>query len=273
MTFLPWLAALIIISQPAHTAYTIQSKKKTNESIRVLPVARTAESNTSLLRIAQPEVGALVKNNPVWIQIRSDGFSLGSDSQFERADEIAVSKLGQTVHVVIDQLPYFPVNGPAINPFNEEGYFYNTSYKFEVPFSLKEGIHTACIFFCRSFGESLKGDGVFKSTYFYIGSKTGSPVLDLSKPYLIYNEPSDQLNLTTEQPILLDFYVVNCELTPDGYQVELTIDGDVIRMISSWQPYYIYGLTKGTHTIRLQLMDGKKPSVPAMNFERTIQVY
>ena len=256
------------------TAALSDSKSQKKEEIRVLPVARTPESNTSLIKIVQPEVGNIVKGNPVWIQFRVDGFSLGSDSKFDRADEIAGSKMGQTVHIVIDDLPYFPVNEPAINPFNEEGYFYNTSYKFELPFSLQEGIHTICAFPARSFGESLKGEGSFQSSYFYVKSKKGTPVIDLSKPYLVYNEPSDNFYLTEGQPVLLDFYINNCELSSDGYTVLLTIDGKMTRSLISWQPYYIYGLNRGKHTIRLQLLNNgeKKSSLPGLDVERVIQI-
>jgi hypothetical protein len=266
-----YAAALFAASQSSQEDPSSSAKK---EEIRILPVPRTPESNTTMIKIARPEVGYVVKDNPVWIQLRVDGFALGADSQFERSDEIAGSKLGQTVHVIVDDLPYFPINEPAINPFNEEGYFYNTSYKFEVPFSLSDGIHTLCVFPARSFGEGLKGEGTFQSTYFYVGKKKGTPAIDLSKPYLLYNEPSEHFYFSASQPVLLDFYINNCELTPDGYKVELTIDGKIHRALTSWQPYYIYGMTRGKHTIRLQLINGKEKasSHPSVNVERTIEV-
>ena len=266
-----YAATLLAITQPLQASKLANEKK---EEIRVLPVSATPESNTTLIAIAFPKVGAVIKGDPTWIQLRVDGFALEADSQFDRADEIAGTKMGQTIHVVIDDLPYFPINGPAINPFNEEGYFYFTSYKFEVPFSLKEGVHTLCVFPARSFGESLKSKNNFQSTYFYVGSKKGAPVINLSKPYLIYNEPSDNFYLTTSQPILLDFYINNCELSSDGYKVILTIDKKFTQTLTSWQPYYIYGLTRGKHTIRLQLVNAKeKASSSCCDVERTIQVH
>ena len=47
------------------TAALSDSKSQKKEEIRVLPVARTPESNTSLIKIVQPEVGNIVKGNPV----------------------------------------------------------------------------------------------------------------------------------------------------------------------------------------------------------------
>jgi len=225
------------------------------------------------VRIAVPKDEEIVSGNPVWIQFRIDGFALGSDSsQFERANQVAVSDMGQTVHVVVDDRPYFAVNEPAINPFNETGYFYNQSYKFEMPFSLKDGLHTIRMFPARSFGESLKGDNTFAVLTFYVGNRDSMKQPDLLKPYLTYNEPSDQMDLNENQPVLLDFLLSNCELSPDGYNVRLMIDG-VKRTLTSWQPYYIYGLSKGKHKIRLELMNREeKVSGPFSEAERTIVI-
>jgi len=251
------LAALFAMSSPSQ-----DKPKVVAERLQILPVARTSESNTILLAIARPLNGAVVGGNPVWIQFRIDGFSLGSDSsQFSRNDELAVSDMGQTVHVIIDNHPYFPINEPAINPFNEEGYFYNTSYKFQIPFHLKEGFHTLRIFPARSYGESLKGENTFHASVFYLGEKTDANV-DLFKPYLTYNEPGDDIELTENKPILLDFLISNCELSADGYKVRLMIDGKHTTLLDSWQPYYIYGLGSGKHTIHLQLVDAKGKVVP-----------
>lgn len=243
--------------------------------IRTMPVARTPESNTIALRIAIPKEGQVV-SNPAWLQFRIEGFALGAgSSQFERAAEIANTKMGQTIHVIIDNHPYFPVNEPAIDPFDEAGYFYDMSYKVEIPYRLKEGMHTIRMFPARSFGESLKGDRTYVAIPFYIGERKDNPQMDLSQPYITYNEPSSRMYLTENKPILLDFYVSNTELSSDGYKVRLTIDGKVNRTITSWQPYYIYGLKKGRHTVRLELIDEMGKVAPGIFnvVEETITVH
>lgn len=260
MRFIFTVAALLSMALPLAS----QTGRGPKEQIRILPVAGTPESDTVLLTIAVPKEGEVVGKSPVWIQFRMDGYALGADSsQFDRAKEIAVSDMGQTVHIVIDDEPYFPINEPAINPFNEEGYYHNTSYKFKLPFSLKEGCHTIRAFPARSYGESLKGSNTLHATYFYFGSAQGPSCADpLSKPYLTYNEPSNQMPLREDKPILLDFLVTNCELSADGYKVRLSIDGQVIRTLTAWQPYYLYGLKKGRHEIGLELLDSKGKRVP-----------
>src|SRR5580658_6444844 len=80
--------------------------------IRTMPVPRVPEPSSAVLKIAVPRDGQVV-NNPVWIQFRIDGYALGAASQFDRASEVVETKMGQTVHVVIDNRPYFAINEPA----------------------------------------------------------------------------------------------------------------------------------------------------------------
>jgi hypothetical protein len=240
---------------------SVKAPTMAQSNIRTMPVARTPESNTIVLTTAVPKNGEMV-GNPVWIQFRIDGYALGAASQFERASEIGESKMGQTVHVIIDNEPYFPINEPAIDPFDEGGFYYDMSYKFEVPMRLKSGMHTIRMFPARSFGESLKGDKTFSSSVFYVGNVEKRSDMDLSIPFITYNEPSALMDWQEGKPVLLDFYVSNTELSPDGYKVRVSIDGEAHRTITSWQPYYIYGLKAGKHTVRLELINAQGKTVP-----------
>lgn len=246
------------------------------EQIRVVAVKPTPEPDTAILALQVPKMGQVVGGNPVWIQTRIDGYTMGSDSQFDRAYEILNSKLGQTMHVIIDDKPYFAVNGPAIDPFNEQGWYYDQNYKFEVPFKLQNGFHTIRILLARSYGESLKSENMFFASYFFVGEEDDdSQAAILTKPYLTYNEPSNTACLEENKPILLDFYLSNVELSPDGYKVKLTVDHKIERTLASWQPYYIYGLKKGKHTLRLQLIDKSGKQVEGLfnDVEQTFTVH
>ena len=233
------------------------------EGFRIVAVPHTPQPETAYIAIQYPKEGMVIKGNPVWMQVRVNGYSLGSDSDFERAYEILDSKLGQTLHVIVDNMPYFSVNGPSVQPFNESGYYYNQSYRFQVPDNLSEGFHVARIFLARSYGESLKGDRTFQVAYFYVGGVSdGKQVKQISEPYLTYNEPSDTNSYKEGVPILLDFYLSSCELSADGYKIRLSIDGKNRRTLTNWQPYYLYGLKKGSHTVRLELIDASNQLVP-----------
>ena len=54
--------------------------------------------------------------------------------------------------------------------------------------------------------------------------------------------------------MLLDFYLINTEISPDGNKVRATIQ-DKKFIIDEWAPYYIEGLSKGEVKIKLELID------------------
>lgn len=246
-----------------------------SQEVQVLAVPRTPESNTVSLTLSYPKSGHVYKRNPIWMQFRVDGYALGASSgQFERSQDLSSAKEGQTVHVIIDNEPYFAVYEQPLDPFEQSGYFYNTSYRFEVPFELKEGVHTVRMFPARSYGESLKSSQTYQAIEFRVGEKNEGKEVDLQKPYLTYNEPGGRIPLYAGKPVLLDFYISNCELTPGGYCVELAIDGKEVMKLTSWQPYFLYGLKKGKHTIRLRLLNPSGEEEPGVfnDVTRTIVI-
>lgn len=267
--------SLLCLCASTLTLHAESSYGQAHDYIRLMAVKPTPEPETVSLYTAFPREGSFAKKNPVWIQVRVEGFALGTDSYFDRKDEIANSRKGQTLHVIIDDKPYFAVNEPAVDPFKEQGNYYVLSYKFEIPFSLGSGLHTIRMFPARSYGEALKGEKTFAVSTFYIDDQSNPLGIDLDQPYLTYNEPGDQMPLVEKKPILLDFYLSNCELSADGYKVRLTIDDSIIRTITVWQPYYILGLKKGKHTIQLQLLDAKNQVVagPFNTVKRQITIH
>lgn len=224
--------------------------------VQVVAVAPSVEPNEVDLRIVLPEPNQVLQEKPIWIQLLIEGYNLGTDTQLPRKEEIANSRIGQSVHVVIDNKPYFAQTESQIEPFDKEGTYFRDQYKFQVPFDLGEGEHTIRVFLCRSYGESLKGKNCFDSSIFYYKKKSATKgSIKLQAPYLTYNEPTNNFRYKENQPVLLDFYVSNCEVSADGYKVQLTIDGKDQRILTEWSPYYIYGLPKGVHKIVLELLD------------------
>jgi hypothetical protein len=225
-------------------------------AVSIIPVEPTPEPNHVNIRIAYPQDLSYGKANPVMVQVRLEGFALGTNSSFPRARQIANSDRGQSMHVIIDNKPYFPVTNTGIDPFDEVGDYFVESYKFAIPFDLEEGVHTLRIYCARSFGESLKNTSNFDYIYFFVGKKTDeNKGVNLDGPLLTYNEPSMRFFYEVGQPILLDFFISNCELSKDGYKVKVVIDGTTEETLTNWQPYYIYGLKRGTHKINLILLD------------------
>ncbi len=220
--------------------------------IRVVPVRPTPQPDEIEVRFAFPEVGEVKTENPVKTQVRVEAYPLGFNSDFPRAREIRDSDEGQSIHIIVDGKHHFDVNEAIDDIAENEEIDFDQIVEARIPYNLSTGIHVLRAFPVRSYSESLKGSKCFASIYFYFGKGESEPSVDLSKPYLTYNSPEGEYN--TDQPILLDFYLSNTQLSNDGYKVRLTIDGKDKRILTDWTPYYIYGLKKGSHTIKLELL-------------------
>lgn len=240
--------------------------------VRVVPVDRTPEPDSVEIRVAYPREGDVETDNPIRVQLRLETYALGVYTDMPRAKEIRDSKEGQSVHIIVDGKPYFAVN-EAIDEMSEsEEIDFDQTINTKLPFRLPEGEHILRVFPVRSFDECLKGPDVFQAIHFFVGQKTPAMNIDLSKPYLTYNQPQGEFEM--KKPVLLDFFLSNTQLSKDGYKVRLTIDGSDKRLLTEWSPYYIYGLKKGSHTIKLELLDQNNRVVRPLfdDLQRTIVI-
>lgn len=268
------LALLLLLSSTLTAAAKIEPEAENPGEFRVVPMSPTPESDVVRVILQFPKEEEMEDSNPVRIEMHVNGFPLGTESDFPRKSEIWNDPDGQSVHIVIDNEPYFAVHEFVIDALDNNEVYYKQALDFKIPFKLKPGPHVIRVFPCRSFNESLKGDNCFESRVFYFQKKGALKNIDLSAPYLTYNEPQDEYDYPAHQPIMLDFYITNCQLSRDGYKVELYIDGEKERTITSWIPYYIYGLTRGSHKIRLVLIDSQNKPVPGIfnDVERVIRL-
>ena len=230
--------------------------------IRIVPVSRTPESNTVKLKIVFPEKNEIKRNEPVRLQFQISGFGLRTNSPFPRKQELWNDPIGQSIHVIIDNRHFFSLNKANIRDIDSRESFRTQIIEVDVPFYLSPGEHIVRAFPVRSYNESLKNRGTFAVEKFYFRSREDTIDQNLRAPYLTYNEPVGTFDYSEDKPILLDFLIANTELSNDGYKVEFSIDGKVQRVFTRWLPYYIYGLNRGTHVIRLRLLSPQNKLVP-----------
>lgn len=230
--------------------------------IQLVPVDPTPQPDCAFVRIQTPHDEKIVTAKNLWTSIRMRGYPLGYMSDFLRKNELPNSKLGQSIHIIVDDKPYFAYSGPSADPFIEQGDYFQEIYRIAVRFPLEDGMHTLRVFPARSYGEGLKTLECFDAITFYINEKKIDWAKSLRRPFLTYNEPSHHLTYVEGRPVLVDFYASNCELSKDGYKVRMTIDETHQRLLPELRPYFIYGLGKGNHTIRLELVDAKSEPVP-----------
>lgn len=254
-------------------AETIPQTYTNPSSIRITPEAPTPEPDNVQTTILFPRSGE-IESNPVNVQVRLLGFPVGTMSDFERRKELYNDPEGQSLLIFIDNYHPFEIYTSFVNALDQSNLYYDLTMTKLIPYDLDEGMHVIRTFPARSYGESLKNPLCFQARVFYIGSQQNNLNIDLNAPYLTYNEPLETLTYEAGKPLLLDFYLSNIQLSQDGYKVKVTIDGSVQRILTSWTPYYIYGLKSGQHKIRLQLLDGQNQVAPGIfnDVERIITI-
>lgn len=266
------LAAIISISLGVCSVWGATVEGKQTTGVRVIQMKPTPEPDEVEVRFVFPSEGEVKTENPVITQLRLEAFPLGFASDFPRAREIRDGDEGQSIHIIVDGKYYLDVNEAIDDVSENEEIDFDQIIQAKIPYNLSDGIHILRAFPVRSFGESLKNPKCYAAMYFYFGEAANKPSIDLDKPYLTYNTPEGEFK--SGQPILLDFYLTNTQLSKDGYKVRLTIDGTDKRILTEWVPYYIYGMKKGSHSIKLELLDpNDKVLAPLFNdLEQKIMV-
>ena len=83
---------------------------------------------------------------------------------------------------------------------------------------------------------------------------------DLTSPMLFYSRPKGEYSGLETDAVLLDFYIVNCDLSNEGYRVKAEINGTEF-MLKKWCGYFMEGLPMGENTVKLTLIDAKGKQV------------
>ena len=143
---------------------------------------------------------------------------------------LANSKKGQHIHFIVN-------NGP-----------YSAHYSESFTKKLDEKNNIILAFLSRSYHESVKNSNA------YVLTQTGNEKIDLTDEFLFYSRPKGTYKGVDTEKLLLDFYLVNTNLSSTGNKVKATIQ-DTEFIIEEWAPYYIEGLPKGEIKIKLELID------------------
>jgi len=160
-------------------------------------------------------------------------YNLGEQTENEFSFDMANSEKGQHIHFIVN-------NGP-----------YSAYYSSEFKKKLEGENNIILAFLSRSYHESVKNPNAFFITQIGDGVK-----IDLSNEFLFYSRPKGIYSGIDTEKLLLDFYLVNTNISPDGNKVRATIQ-DTEFIIEEWAPYYIEGLKKGEINIKLELINNK----------------
>ena len=144
--------------------------------------------------------------------------------------QLANSAKGQHIHFIVN-------NGP-----------YSAHYEDTFTKQFEESSNVILAFLSRSYHESVKNSNA------YVLTQTGNKKIDLDNEFLFYSRPKGTYKGVDTEKLLLDFYLVNTNLSSNGNKVRATIQ-DAEFIIEEWAPYYIEGLPKGEIKIKLELID------------------
>ncbi len=221
--------------------------------IMLVPVKDSPEFSDATLALVSPDSGAMVKPGMVPFKFNVENYELGAQTDDAGMKLCANSGKGQHIHFILDNQPYAA--------------YYTAEFKHELP----AGEHILLAFLSRSYHESLKHEGAAVVTKLTAGGGEPAGQADLTEPLMFYSRPKGEYYGNDTTKVLLDFYLINTELSPTGYTVKATINGEELRL-TEWKPYFIQGLPLGESTIKLELVDAMGEPVPgAYNIvERTI---
>lgn len=163
-----------------------------------------------------------------------ENYELATQTEGASERHCANSGKGQHIHFIVN-------NGP-----------YQAKYEPSFETDLMEGNNVILAFLSRSYHESIKNGKAFVLKTFQLGDSPST--FDHDAQHLFYSRPKGTYKGEDGKKILLDFYLINSELSESGNKVKVTID-DTEFTLASWQPYFVEGLTAGTHSFRIMLVD------------------
>lgn len=172
-------------------------------------------------------------------------YELGQQTADERSKMCANSGKGQHIHFIVNDQPY------------------KAFYTAEFENKMEDGEYHLLSFLSRSYHESIKNGTAHlaKKVTFEGGNLTASE--DITEPMLFYSRPKGTYTGDDTKKLLLDFFIVNTELSEEGNQVKVTVNGEEIATLSEWKPYFLEGLPMGTNTVTLELIDAEGNTVEA----------
>ena len=205
---------------------TIINSSNELQNITITKVIGSPEYENASLNVKDIEIGD--KESKFSFNIENYDLGIQTSKNFDY--QLANSAKGQHIHFIVNNGPY---SAHYIDSFSKD-------------FEKESNVILA--FLSRSYHESVKNKNAF------ILTQVGENQVDLESEFLFYSRPKGTYKGADTERLLLDFYLVNTEISSNGNKVRATIQ-DKEFIIDEWAPYYIEGLPKGEINIKLELID------------------
>lgn len=220
------------------TGYVINSPHE-KDGLKIYPLPPSPVYKDARIILKEPaagskhESGATIDFN---FRMVGESFDLGDQTEDVEAKQLANDEDGQYIQMIF--------NNKEPEVFHESSF----SKQFE------DGHYVALAHLSRSYHESIKSASAFQLFQFTVGEVTLKPE-KLSDPRLFYSRPLGEYSGKDAEKVLLDFYIMNTNLSPKGNKVVVTVDDKTKFVIAKWRPYILEGLSMGEHKVSIELID------------------
>ena len=211
-------------------------EEQPEKEILISAVTGSPDYPDAILEMNSPDEFAKLEPGNVQFSYDVTNYELRAQTPDADTKNCANSADGQHIHLILNNQPYTAHYEPT---FEQE---------------IQPGHYVALSFLSRSYHESIKTPEAFVLRQFTVGDAEAEEV-DLSGPNLFYSRPKGTYTGEDTRKILLDFYLINSDLSQDGYKVRATINGHEF-MLTEWVPYFVEGLPMGENTFIIELLDG-----------------
>jgi hypothetical protein len=138
------------------------------------------------------------------------------------------------------------------------GKVYGPVHEREKTFNLADGQYISLACLCNDKGMISRSPEAYVIRQFIMGDGNFESK-DLTKPMIFCHLPGGKYE--EKQEVLLDFFVANTTLKPDGNKVRVSLQNETF-IIDQWQPISLSGLAIGDYTIQLELTDASGKTLP-----------
>ena len=239
---------------PTETDAATSTTSFEKDGLKLYALEGSQDYPDASLTLNSPPVGTDLPSGKNQFAFEVGNYELGQQTPGAENMGLANSGKGQHIHLILN-------NGP-----------YSAHYEPEFLHEMEDGHYVLLAFLSRSYHESVKNANSFAVQQFVVGTpEENYKEADLAAAHMFYSRPKGTYKSGDYDKLLLDFFLVNTDLAPDGNKVKATINGTEFTL-TKWAPYVIEGLEAGEATIKLEFIDkdGNLIESPFNPVERTV---